>query len=81
MGENRPRKIQVYAVVRLDLFLENLENPERLEQAVSVKEVVPTVQEAEAEVQRLNSDKDVRYFWQATRYFPDRRKPSEASEV
>jgi hypothetical protein len=70
MSENRPRKIQVYAVVRLDIFSGNAED------AVTVKEVVPTLEEAAAEVQRLNllnSDKNCRYFWLATRYFPDGR--------
>jgi hypothetical protein len=78
MSENRLRKIQVYAIVRLDLFIDNQEH------AVTVKEVVPTLDEAEAEVKRLNllnSDKDCRYFWQATRYFPDGRASPRESDA
>ena len=60
-------RLQVYAVVRIDRF-----QPEEvaLENRVSVKEVVWSEEEARAEVDRLNglnSDKDVHYFWQATR--------------
>ncbi len=48
MSDNRPRKIAVYAVVRLEL---DVATPDL---AVAIKEVVPTLQEAEAKVQRLN---------------------------
>jgi hypothetical protein len=70
MNGSRVRKIPVYAIVRLDL---DVATPDL---AVAIKEVVPTLQEAEAEVQRLNqlnAGKDCRYFWRATRYFPDGR--------
>lgn len=67
-------RVQVYAVVRLDLFLSMAD----LEGQVTVKEVLPTIEQAEAEVQRLNAlrgepDK-IRYFWQATRYYPAGRQ-------
>jgi len=68
MSGEYARKIPVYAIVRLDL---DVVAPDL---AVAIKEVVPTLQDAEAEVQRLNllnSDKHCRYFWRATRYFPD----------
>jgi hypothetical protein len=77
MTGNRARKIPVYAIVRLDL---GVANPEL---AVAIKEVVSTLQEAEAEVQRLNrlnADKNCRYIWRATRYFPDGRSGLENSD-
>jgi len=58
----------VYAIVRLDL---DVATPDL---AIAIKEVVRALPEAEAEVQRLNllnSGKNCRYFWRATRYFPD----------
>lgn len=59
-----------YAVVRLDHYL----GPETLLQdRVTVKEVLPSLEEAEREVARLNAlagDRDRIYFWQYTRYFP-----------
>jgi hypothetical protein len=57
----------VFAVVRLDNFLSDVAPPAN---AVTVKEVVLTQQEAENEVQRLNavnSGKNCLYFWQMTR--------------
>ena len=57
----------VFAVVRLDGFLTGLEPPTN---AVTVKEVVLTKEEAESEVQRLNAvnrDKECVYFWRMTR--------------
>jgi hypothetical protein len=68
MSRERARKIPVYAIVRLEL------DAAAPDLAVAIKEVVPTLQDAEDEVQRLNllnSEKNCRYFWRATRYFPD----------
>ena len=68
MSGERARKIAVYAIVRLDL---DVAAPDL---AVAIKEVVPALQDAEAEVprlNRLNTEKNCRYFWRATRYFPD----------
>ena len=65
------RKIQVYAVLRCDDYMKEIED------AVTVKEILPTWEEAVAEVKRLNELKDgkgSRYFCQTTRYFPDGRK-------
>lgn len=62
-------KIQVYAVVRID-------GEYALENAITVKEILPTMEEALLEVQRLNQlnkDKGAHYFAQATRYFPSGR--------
>jgi len=77
ISEQRPRKIPVYAVVRLEL---DVATPDL---AVAIKEVVPTLEEAEAEVQRLNdlnADKNCRYIWRATRYFPNGRRGQEDSD-
>jgi hypothetical protein len=59
-------KVQVYAVVRIDEYLSGAD-------AITVKEILPTIEQADREVERLNrlnSDKGSYYFWQATRYFP-----------
>lgn len=70
---------EAYAVVRLDLYQEPLtaqtlrDNPDIF---VRVKEVVPTLEEAQAEVERLNAlhpDEGTLYFWQGTRLFPEGR--------
>jgi len=56
-----------FAVVRLDNFLVG-SGP--LANAITVKEVVLTKEEAEAEVRRLstvNHKRDCQYFWQITR--------------
>ena len=62
----KPRQ-QVYAVVRLDDF------PSGGESCITVKEIVRSLELAQAEVGRLNAlnaGKDCRYFWQATRLYP-----------
>jgi hypothetical protein len=67
----------VYAIVRLDL---DVATPDL---AFAIKEVVPTLEEAEAEVQRLNlvnADKNCRYIWRASRYFPEGRRGLEGSD-
>lgn len=64
---------QVYAVVRWDGDSGSKAAPELL---VTVKEIVRTLELAEAEVERLNvlnEDKGVRYWCQATRLFPEGR--------
>ncbi len=61
---------QVFAVIRVD-------NYQFIEDAITVKEILPTMEEATEEVERLNGlneEKGARYFWQATRYFPEGRK-------
>lgn len=62
-------KIQVFAIVRVDADITG-------DDAIAVKQVVPTLEDAEQEVARLNelnADKKARYFWRATRYFPGGR--------
>jgi len=72
----RDMKVQVYAVIRVD------SNRSLVEDAIAVKEILPTVEDAEHEVERLtklNQDKGARYFWQATRYFPAGREINSRS--
>jgi len=73
---NRPgsRKVAVYAILRVDL---DVAQPDL---AVAVVEVLPTPDEAEVEVRRLNrlnADKKCRYLWRVTRFFPDGRHPQD----
>jgi hypothetical protein len=66
-------KVQVYAVVRIDDYQEG-------EAAITVKEILPTMEEAIKEVDRLNklnSSKGAHYFWQSTNYFADGRNIDE----
>ena len=63
-------KVQVFAIIRLDDY-------SNIEDGITVKEVVPTLEEAIREVERLNSlnaDKGCKYFWQTTRFFPHGRR-------
>lgn len=69
--------IQVYAVVRIDIDEGiDLSDPAGASDRIRVKEVLPTLEEATREVQRLNELNGSRrafYFWQATRYYPEGR--------
>jgi hypothetical protein len=69
----RQDRVEAYAVVRVD----NFDGPRtRPENDFTVKEILPTLDAAKEEVDRLNKlnrDKGCRYFWQATRlvgFFP-----------
>lgn len=68
---SRSTRLDVWAVIRFE--------PESSEPQiiVTVKEILPTREEAEREVQRLQNLPDkpdgVSYFFQHTRYFPDGR--------
>ena len=67
----RSGKIQVYAVIRIETGLSDPVSE------ITVTEILPNLELAEAEVARLNrvtSDKGSRYVWQATRYYPGGRK-------
>ena len=62
-------KVQVYAVVRID-------DEQQGEAAITIKEILPTMEQAIQEVNRLNklnSSKGAYYFWQSTNYFTDGR--------
>ncbi len=61
------RQRQLFAVVRVDESVDPSREPGN---KITIKEVVATQAEAEAEVarlNRLNADKGCVYFWQATR--------------
>lgn len=61
-------KKQVYAVIRIDTYRASVEDQ------VTVKEIVPTLEAAQAEVLRLNElnrDQGCRYLWQATKLIPE----------
>jgi hypothetical protein len=63
------KKRQVYAIIRLD---GELAVKRATADLVTVKSIVPSLNEAQAEVDRLNAlrpDEDIMYVWQATRYF------------
>jgi hypothetical protein len=63
----------VFAILRYDGFHRPDAGPEV---TVTVKEVVRSQELAEAEVARLNAlreGREVRYWWQYTRLFPDGR--------
>jgi len=70
------KKLQVYAVLRVD---EDIAGDE----AIMVKEILPTLEEAVQEVARLNQlheGKRCHYLWRLGRYFPEgSEKTSEAS--
>ena len=60
-------KVEIYAVVRIDGHLS-------VRDSVTVKEILPTMGQAEIEVERLNrlnGDKRCYYFWRATNYFTE----------
>ena len=73
---NRPE--DGYAVLRFD-FYDDLSAASIREDPgvhVTVKEILPTLEEAQREVERLtalNEGKDCVYFFQFTRVFPDGR--------
>ena len=49
---------------------------DELQNIIAVVAVVPTLSETQSEVDRLsaiNADKDCRYFWTSTRYYPSGR--------
>ncbi len=70
MSNTYKPKVPVYAVVRVDGFL----NPETdLQARITIKEIVRERETAECEVERLNrlaADRSCVYFWQATRLYP-----------
>ena len=64
-------KIQVYAIVRVDEFYDQ---SIPIENRITVKEVVRSLEEAKTEVARLNTlneSRRAKYFWQTTRLIED----------
>lgn len=71
MSRTHRERDEVYAVLRFDSFHGSDTPPEV---TITVKQVVRSRELAEAEVARLNAlngGEGVRYWWQATRLFPD----------
>ncbi len=63
-------KIEAHAVVRHDTWVEDIT------EAIYVVEVLPTREEAEAEIERLNRVSEMkrsRYFYSPTRWYPTGR--------
>lgn len=68
------RKTEAYAVIRFDQF--GLAHDVDIANLIHIVAVVPTLDEAESEVARLNrvnAEKETRYFWQYAPYFPEGR--------
>jgi hypothetical protein len=66
----RKAKTHVYAIIRVD------ESYEHIEDKITVKAVVRSIEEAKAEVARLNTlneSKGAKYFWQTTRLIEDEK--------
>jgi hypothetical protein len=67
----------IYVVCRVDSYMvEAITTGADVERFVKLKEALPSMEAAEAEVTRLNQlngDKDCSYFWQSVRYYPDGR--------
>jgi hypothetical protein len=80
MGHKYKEREEVYAILRFDAF--HASAATRPEDTVTVKEVVRSIETAEAEVNRLNEvngDENVRYWWQQTRLFPEDRSAGASS--
>ena len=68
------KKIHVYAVLRVDGDISG-------DEGITVKEILPTLEEAMQEVERLNQlnrGKNCRYFWRIGRCFPEGRNKASA---
>ena len=71
------KKIHVYVVLRVDEYISG-------DEGITIKEILPTIEEAIQEVERLDQlhrGKNCHYFWRIGRYFPKGRikTPEESS--
>jgi len=67
---NKPSRVEVYAVIRIDIPDGFSVSEQNMPQIITVKEIVLSLADATSEVARLNqlnSDKGCFYFWQTTR--------------
>lgn len=74
------RKYEAYAVIRYDRYAE--QNTHELQHLIHIVAVVPNLEEAQAEVDRLtllNAGKGTEYLWVYAPYFPDGRGVREAN--
>lgn len=62
------KKETVWAVVRVDAY-----EGVQLEERITLREILPSLEEAETEAARLNALGKARYFVQAANYFPEGR--------
>ena len=71
----------LYIVYRIDHWrLETAKTVAELSGCVTIKEALPTGEEAEREVERLNeltAEKECSYYYQSARFYPDGRPASE----
>ena len=75
-GNEMSEKINLYVVIRVDEF-ESVSGDE----LITIKEILPTLDEAVAEVERLNrlqAGKRCHYFWRLGRYFPQGTAKSDS---
>lgn len=69
--------IHRFVVYRIDRYAFEAPGPSlEPSQAVTIKEIVDTAEEAAAEVERLtqlNAEKGCEYYWQSAKYYPEGR--------
>lgn len=71
----------VYVVFRVEPEIFQASEADDISALITIKEVLPSEEQADAEVQRLNalnSAKGVRYFFQNARHYPDGRKANDS---
>ena len=71
----------VYVVYRVEPEIFRASEADDISTHITIKEVLSSEEEADAEVQRLNtlnSAKGVRYFFQNARHYPDGRKAKDS---
>ena len=77
-GNKVSEKISLYVVIRVDEY-ESVSGDE----LIRIKEILPTLEQAVEEVERLNKlqeGKRCHYFWRRGRYFPQGRAKEELDE-
>lgn len=82
--ERTPTWLYVFVVYRIEPELAQATELDGLNTHITIKEVLPTEDKANAEVERLNklnADKGVRYFFQNARYYPTGRTVASTSKA
>lgn len=74
-----PSWTHLYVVYRIDHFLLEEGAVEDLADAVTIKEILPSEEEAIREVERLNALRNARseYFFASAKYYPEGRARQE----
>ncbi len=74
----------LFVVFRIDEWrLRTSSDPSEADTCITIKEVLPTAEEAEREVARLNAlaeTKECRYFYQRARYYAEGRTSADEAE-